>query len=125
MMECCEQTRAQVRTFLGQVTAPRFRALWTLTYGCGLRIGEAVKLEVRDIQSAHRRIHLREAKGGKHRFVPLPAPVLTELREFWKSHRHTRWLFLGAGCAWRVCRSTEIPESTRRAFFSASLSFAT
>jgi site-specific recombinase XerD len=94
-------TRAQVRSFLGKVTQPRFRALWTLTYGCGLRIGEAVKLEVRDIHATQGRIHLRETKGGKDRFVPLPATVLAELRGFWPSHRHPRWLFPGAGCAWR------------------------
>jgi len=94
-------TREQVRALLSGVKEPRFRTLFTLIYGCGLRVGEAVKIEVRDIQAAQRRLHIREAKGGKDRFVPLPAPVLAALRAFWKTHRHPRLLFPGAGCAWR------------------------
>ena len=93
--------REQVRALLGKVREPRFRALLTLIYGCGLRVGEAVKLEVRDIQSAQGRIHIRQGKGGKDRMVPLPAPVLARLREFWASHRHPQLVFPGAGCAWR------------------------
>ena len=120
--------REQVRALLGKVREPRFRALLTLIYGCGLRVGEAVKLEVRDIQSAQGRIHIRQGKGGKdcrassttcrwvsappprlgrarlrvtQWMVPLPAPVLARLREFWASHRHPQLVFPGAGCAWR------------------------
>jgi site-specific recombinase XerD len=112
-------TREAVRQLLGSVTQPRFRALFTLIYGCGLRVGEAVKLEVRDIQSAQRRIHLREAKGGKDRFVPLPEPVLAALRDYWRTHRHPRWLFPGAGCAWRE-RGREAGAAPRDAPMSVS-----
>ena len=94
-------TREQVAKFLCQLREPRFRTLLTLIYSCGLRVGEAVAIEVRDIQSAQRRIHIREAKGGKDRLVPLPETLLAMLREFWKSHRHPRLLFPGVSCAWR------------------------
>jgi integrase/recombinase XerD len=94
-------TREQVRKLLGQVREPRFATLFGLIYGCGLRVGEAVTLQVRDIQSAQGRIHIREAKGGKDRLVPLPPAVLLSLRSYWKTHRDPRWLFPGAGCAWR------------------------
>jgi len=65
-----------------------------------------VKLEVRDIHGAQGRIHLREAKGGKDRFVPLPAFLLARLRGFWRSHRHPRLLFPAVGRGWRE-RATE------------------
>lgn len=85
-------TREQVAKLLGTLTQPRFRVLLTLIYSCGLRVGEALKLEVRDIQAAQRRIHIREGKGGKDRFVPLPDSLLKMLRTFWASHRHARLL---------------------------------
>ena len=41
----------QVRRLLGCVRRPRHRTCLLLMYGCGLRIGEAVRLEVADIDS--------------------------------------------------------------------------
>ena len=104
-------TREQVAKLLGQLTEPRFRTLLTLIYGCGLRVGEAVKLEVRDIQTAQRRIHLRECKGGKDRLVPLPDSLLAMLRRFWKTHEHPRLIFPGVSNAWRE-RGTQGPRRT-------------
>lgn len=98
-------TRAEVQRLLGAVREPRFALLLRLIYGCGLRIGEAVKLEVRDIQRAGTVLFLREAKGGKDRFVPLPAGLLVELRAWWKQHRHPRLLFPAVGRGWREVRA--------------------
>jgi hypothetical protein len=33
-------------------------------------------------------MHVREATGGKDRFVPLPAWTLMHLRQLWQHHRH-------------------------------------
>jgi integrase/recombinase XerD len=74
--------------------------LFRLIYACGLRIGEAVTLEVADLREPGR-LHLREAKGNKERYVPLPEAMLRELRAFWKTHRHPRWIFPGVGRGWR------------------------
>jgi site-specific recombinase XerD len=104
-------TREQVAKLLGQLTEPRFRTLLTLIYACGLRLGEAVRLEVRDIQRAQRRIHIREGKGGKDRLVPLPDVMLAMLGAFWRTHRHPRLLFPGVSNAWRE-RATAEPRRT-------------
>lgn len=94
-------TREEVQRVLGAVREARFAMLLRLIYGCGLRIGEAVKLEVRDIQRDGTVLFIREAKGGKDRFVPLPAGLLVELRHWWKEHRHPRLLFPAVGRGWR------------------------
>jgi len=60
-------------------------------YACGLRISEAASLEVTAIDGANGVIRVI-GKGNKERCVPLPQPVLTELRRLWRSHRDTRWL---------------------------------
>jgi len=104
-------TREQVAKLLGTLTQPRFRVLLTLIYACGLRVGEALKLEVRDIQASQRRIHIREGKGGKDRFVPLPDFLVKMLRAFWATHRHPRLLFPGVSHAWRE-RGTQGPRRT-------------
>lgn len=93
-------TRPEVARLFAAVREPRFRTLLRLIYACGLRIGEALKLEVADLRGGDR-VHVRGAKGGKERFVPLPAAMCEELRAFWKTHRHPRLLFPGVGRGWR------------------------
>lgn len=60
-------------------------------YACGLRISEAVAIEVGSIDSASGVIRV-VGKGNKERCVPLPAPVLAELRQLWTTHGNRRWL---------------------------------
>jgi integrase/recombinase XerC len=53
--------------------ALRDQALFTLLYGCGLRISEALALDVRDVPRAGTGLRV-QGKGGKQRLVPvLPA----------------------------------------------------
>ena len=59
---------------------------------CGLRITEAATLEVTAIDGIIGFIRVI-GKGNKERQVPLPQPVLAELRSLWKTHRDKRWLF--------------------------------
>ncbi len=57
-------------------------------------------LEVRDLREPGR-VHLREAKGNKERYVPLPERMRDELRAWWRTHRHPKWIFPGVGRGWR------------------------
>ena len=61
----------------------------------GLRLGEALALTVADIDRANQRVHIRQGKGNKDRFVPLPEPTLKALADFWRLHRHPPLLFPG------------------------------
>jgi integrase/recombinase XerD len=57
-----------------------------------LRAGEATALEISAIDGVNG--HLRViGKGNKERIVPLPRPVLDDLRKFWTTHRNPRWIF--------------------------------
>jgi integrase/recombinase XerD len=60
-------------------------------YACGLRISEAAGLAVTAINAKVGVIRVI-GKGDKERCVPLPAPVLAELRQLWTTHRDKRWL---------------------------------
>jgi site-specific recombinase XerD len=100
-------SRAEVARLFAVLREPRFRVILRLIYACGLRIGEAVRLQVRDVEQGTR-LHLRETKGNKERYVPLPASMLHELRHWWRQHRHPRLLFPAVGRGWREHRRGQV-----------------
>ncbi|MGH7617310.1 MAG: tyrosine-type recombinase/integrase [Gemmatimonadaceae bacterium] len=77
---------AEVWQILPCITVPAYRVCLTLIYVCGLRLMEALRLQVGDIDSVRFQVHVRGGKGGKDRYVPLPAGMVPILREHWKSH---------------------------------------
>jgi site-specific recombinase XerD len=94
-------TRAEIARLFTTVREPRFQMVLRLIYACGLRISEAIKLEVTDIKKDGPRLYIRRAKGRKDRCVPLPMWAYRELRAWWKTHRHPKWVFPGVGRGWR------------------------
>jgi integrase/recombinase XerC len=74
----------------------RDTALFTLLYGCGLRIAEALSLDVRDAPEAILRV---VGKGNKERIVPV-LPVVREAVAAWLALHPNRQpdspLFVGA-----------------------------
>jgi len=60
-------------------------------YACGLRIGEAAKVAIGDIDNSKGVLRII-GKGDKERCVPLPEPMLAKLRRLWSTHRNLRWL---------------------------------
>jgi site-specific recombinase XerD len=70
-----------------------YRVFYFTLYSLGLRLGEGLALKVGDIDAARMRVQIRDAKGNRDRFVPLPAATLAALRQFWQLHRHPELLF--------------------------------
>ena len=99
-------SREEVRTILGCVRTPHNRAFLSTVYACGLRLQEALLLEVSDIDSRRMMIHVHRGKGAKDRFVPLPRATLEGLRTHWRAHRNPRLLFPAYG---RDSRSAAAP----------------
>ena len=85
-------TEDQVRRLLGGVRNPVHRTCLALMYACGLRISEAITLEVTAVDRARRVLRII-GKGNKERLVPLPQPMLDELEHVWLTHHNRRWLF--------------------------------
>jgi integrase/recombinase XerD len=85
-----------------------------LMYACGLRIGEAAAAQVTQIDGTQGSIRVT-GKGDKERLVPLPEPVLIELRRLWKTHRNPRWL-----CPSRSGDGPIPYQSLRQAFRAAA-----
>ena len=105
---------SEVRRVLSAVPALDHRVGLITLYSCGLRLGEGLRLQVRDIDSERRLLHIRGGKGNQDRYVPLPERTLLLLRQLWKTHRHPTLLFpakghsgLGAATATEpMCRTT-------------------
>mgnify|MGYP001792035754 CR=1 FL=1 len=117
-------SREEVQAVLQAVTHPRFRACLGLIYHCGLRVGEAVGIEVRDLRESktdHPRLHVRNGKGGRDRFVPITPRMIRELRTWWITHRHPTWIFPGPGTGWRE-RGHTAEEAARQATACLSVS---
>jgi len=85
----------EVASFLGCIRNLKHRTLFMTTYSAGLRIGEACRLKVTDIDSARMRIIVRNAKGHKDREVILSQKLLDQLRSYYKFYRPTEFLFMG------------------------------
>ena len=78
------------------------RVMLSLSYGCGLRAGEVVRLKVKHIDSAQAIIRIEQSKGRKDRNVMLSPETLALLRQWWKARPsrsdaetpvQERWLF--------------------------------
>lgn len=86
-------TTAEVEQLVINARELRYRVFILTTYSMGLRLTEALSLQVGDIDSGYKRVHVRRGKGHKDRLVPLPDRTLHALRLLWKEHRHPKWIF--------------------------------
>ena len=64
-------------------------------YAAGLRRGELLNLEIRDIDSSRMKIFVRGAKNKKDRYTILSNKLLEELRAYWKTYKPEKYLFEG------------------------------
>ncbi len=93
-------TREEVRDVLKVLEGKRSKWLIaSLLYGCGLRLSEALRLRVKDVDFGQQIIVIRDAKGDKDRIVPLPKKLVTHLKEQLEHARqiHNHDIGLGFG----------------------------
>ncbi|MFQ5502882.1 MAG: tyrosine-type recombinase/integrase [Phycisphaerae bacterium] len=87
-------SREEVWQVLTLVRKPVPRMCLTMMYCCGLRASEANHLRAADIDSKRMVVAVRNGKGAKDRYVPLPQATLEQLRAYWLIQRPQDWLFL-------------------------------
>ncbi|WP_088259884.1 phage integrase N-terminal SAM-like domain-containing protein [Fimbriiglobus ruber] len=89
-------TRPEVRLVLRQLDDP-YRLVAHLLYGSGLRLLEALRLRVKDLDFARRELMVREGKGNKDRVTMLPASLEPELLRHLDGVRRVHEKDLAAG----------------------------
>jgi len=87
----------EVRRLLAAATPLHNQVYFTTVYSLGLRLHEALYLQVSDIDGQRLQVHVHRGKGAKDRYVPLPQDTLALLRAYWKTHRNPTWLFPATG----------------------------
>lgn len=88
-------SQAEVRTILGYIRNPKVAMAPRLIYLCGLRVSEAARLTLADVDWERRLVWVRGGKGGQDRSIPLSAETLETLRDYRQRSRCHSWLFPG------------------------------
>lgn len=88
-------SRDEVARFFEACGNLKYRAVFSVIYGAGLRNREVRMLEVRDLDSDRGLIHVREGKGSRDRYSLLSPSLLRTLRCYWRAYRPERLLFPG------------------------------
>lgn len=92
----------------------QYALMASLLYGAGMRLMEAIRLRVKDVDFARNEICVRDGKGGKDRRVPLPQKIHEPLRQQVERVKviHREDLDAGFGAVW-------LPHALARKYPSA------
>ena len=101
----------EVHTILKLIEKPSMRCYFTVVYALGLRLQEALHLQVSDIDSKRMLVHVHRGKGAKDRLIPLPQSTLDELRKYWATHRNPYWIFPAEGRNHSLAPTADRPMS--------------
>ncbi|MDC8001966.1 tyrosine-type recombinase/integrase [Aequorivita todarodis] len=85
----------EVRLIINHPSNIKHKAILHVIYGGGLRIGEVIRLRVKDIRSEDGYIFIKDSKGKRDRHTVLSPLLLELLRTYYKQHKPSYWLFEG------------------------------
>lgn len=87
-------SKAEVMTLINSMPDLKQKAMVTLMYSAGLRIGEVCRLRYKDIQRKQMRIHISHGKNRSDRYAILSQNALDILTEYWYAFDKPKdWLF--------------------------------
>lgn len=72
-------TRDEVQQVLARLSGTEWLII-SMLYGSGMRLGECLRLRIKDIELSRRELLIRDAKGQKDRVTVLPESLLPHLR---------------------------------------------
>lgn len=87
-------SRQEVFRILSAPDNPKHRLLLRLIYGCGLRVSEASRIRISDVDLDRRTLHIRRSKGRRDRYTILPQAIEEDLVPY-ASNRTDGYLFPG------------------------------
>ena len=87
-------TKEEVATFISSIPDLKEKAMVSLLYSAGLRIGEVCHLKYKDIDRKSMRIHISHGKNRSDRYAILSSQALHILTEYWFAYdKPMDWLF--------------------------------
>lgn len=112
----------EVVALLAALETPKCRAIVMTAYGAGLRVSEVCSLCVSDIESRRMLLHIRNAKGGRDRYVPLPERVLFTLRRYWAATRPSGPELFPGDSPGRAISASTVRKQLKKATAKAGIS---
>jgi integron integrase len=111
-------TRAETEAVIARLTHTN-RLIASLLYGSGLRLMEAIRLRVKDVDFARHEVIVRDGKGEKDRITMLPQSIAAALELHLKDVQrlHEQDLMAGHG-------EVYLPYALERKYKSAAREFA-
>jgi integron integrase len=106
-------SRSEVHAIIGSLDGP-VRLLVLLLYGSGLRLLEALRLRVKDVDFARSQITVRSGKGDRDRVTMLPTSLALDLAKHLDTVRDLHEADLRAGAGW-----VELPWALARKYPNA------
>jgi integrase/recombinase XerD len=106
-------SQPEVKIILKTPKLLKHRVLFGITYDCGLRISEVINLKINDVDFDRKRVHIRQSKHKKDRYVPVSPITVNGLKKYLNTSNPVIWLFNG-----RVRGSQISREGIRHAFRS-------
>jgi len=88
-------SKKEVLGILSNVNNKKHKAILFMIYSAGLRVGEAVRLKITDIDKDRMLIHIVQGKGRKDRYSVLSKVALKTLEEYMEIVKPYYWLFPG------------------------------
>jgi len=102
-------TIPEVDQLIGAIRKPAMTCFFWTVYSLGLRLQEALHLQVSDIDAGRMLVHVRRGKGHKDRLVPLTPKTLDLLRCHWATHCNPQWIFPREGRNHQQSRYAQLP----------------
>ena len=89
--------KQEIKAILRNTKNIKHRSILSTIYSAGLRVGELLKLRIRDIDANRMLLRVEMSKGRKDRYIKLSQANLVLLRTYYKKYLPNYYLFEGAG----------------------------
>ena len=95
-------SQEEVQRLINAGTMLKHQVFMALLYGTGLRLSEALDLEMSHIDGKRQQLRVVKGKGKKDRYVNLPEALLLLLRDYYRRCKPVKYLFNGSyrGSRW-------------------------
>jgi len=80
-------TQSEIRTLYRATENALERAVLSMAYGCGLRVGELANCTTRDVRLREKLLIVSKGKGNKRRVVPMSRGVVNDLSDYYYNER--------------------------------------
>lgn len=99
-------SREEVERIIDAPRGIKHRAILAMTYGSGLRVSEAVRVRIADVDRGRMMLRVVQGKGRKDRYTVLSRRALSLLEDVWRRNRPVEFFFTGPDRIHPICVGT-------------------